>query len=63
MFCFRNVRAEARTLQHIFITLGGPQAHEHFGRDDKASALLTVACDSSLVAGGQSFGLQGYQLG
>jgi hypothetical protein len=29
-----DVRAEARTLQHTFITLGGPKAHDHFGEPD-----------------------------
>ena len=30
----------------FFITLGGPQAHEHFGRDDKVylGAGLVVCC-------------------
>jgi hypothetical protein len=42
--------SSARTLQHIFITLGGPQAHEHFGPNEQTvHSLLNLPPASRLL--------------
>ncbi len=50
-----GVIANPALLNPIFIPLGGPQAHEHSGRDDKLGVTATPAVPAGLVSTANPF--------